>query len=251
MIFKLLNTLVVGIQFWGPILGTIALMLIGQSAEGGLNIVLDPGHGGTEAGAQKDGIREADLVLDIAVRCQRLLLEKGHQVALTREVDRLLSLKERPEFANNLNADVFISIHANSAESSDLYGIETYSVDIASDGYSAMVALKENAGQKVSQQDIPTVNTSTMLLSMELADLVQRTFVEDIGLHYHSRVARDLGHKTALFSVLVKAQMPAILLEVGFMSNEDEFKQLQSAHYRETIASSLVRAMDEWEERNK
>ncbi len=236
---------------WMWILVIATALAMGQSAEAGLTIVLDPGHGGTEAGAQRDGVREADLVLDIAKRCERVLINKGHTVYLTRESNQTLGLKERPEIANNFDADVFISIHANSAVSSDLYGIETYSVDIASDGYSAMVALKENAGQKLSQDDIPSVNTSTMLLSMELADLVQRTFVEDIGLHYHPEAARDLGHKTALFSVLVKAHMPAILLEVGFMSNENEFKQLQSAHYRETIATSLVRALNEWEERNK
>ena len=214
-------------------------------------IVLDPGHGGIERGAQSQQIDEADIALDVALRSQRLLKENGFDVLLTREVDKTLALQERPKMANQANADVFISIHVNSAESSSLHGIETYSVDIATDAYSAMVALKENRFIQVDQAEIPTVNTNTMLLSMELADLVQSKVMNALVSEYETDAIVDLGHKTAMFSVLVHAQMPAILLEVGFMSNTTEFTHIQSAHYRESIGHSLVTALLEWEERNK
>ena len=214
-------------------------------------IVLDAGHGGIERGAQAQSFDEADIALDVALRSKRLLEENGFEVLLTRETDTTLGLQNRPEIANAANADVFISIHVNSAESSSLHGIETYSVDIATDAYSAMVALKENMGIRVDQAKIPTVNTNTMLLSMELADLVQNKVMDTLDSEYESDTIVDLGHKTAMFSVLVHAQMPAILLEVGFMSNNTEFAHIQSAHYRESIGQSLVIALLEWKERNK
>ena len=214
-------------------------------------IVLDAGHGGVERGAQSQSIDEADIALDVALRSKRLLEDSGFEVLLTREKDKTLGLQNRPEIANQANADVFISIHVNSAESSSLHGIETYSVDIATDAYSAMVALKENMGIQVDQAKIPTVNTNTMLLSMELADLVQTEVMNTLASEYETDAIVDLGHKTAMFSVLVHAQMPAILLEVGFMSNTTEFTHIKSAHYRESIGQSLVTALLEWEERNK
>ena len=214
-------------------------------------IVLDAGHGGIERGAQSQNFDEADIALDVALRSKRLLEDNGFEVLLTRESDTTLGLKNRPDIANKANADVFISIHVNSAESASLHGIETYSVDIATDAYSAMVALKENMGIQVDQAKIPKVNTNTMLLSMELADLVQNNVMDTLVSKYETDSIVDLGHKTAMFSVLVHAQMPAILLEVGFMSNSAEFTHIQSAHYRESIGQSLVTALLEWEERNK
>ena len=116
-----------------------------------------------------------------------------------------------------------------------LHGIETYSVDIATDGYSEMLAMKENSGVLLEAGDIPTISTSTMLLSLELSELVQTSIMSLIEKQYDDHSIQDLGHKTAMFSVLVKAEMPAILMEVGFMSNPEELKHIESAHYREAM----------------
>ena len=214
-------------------------------------IALDPGHGGSEAGAQKGDLREADIALDIALRMQRHLLQNDFKVVMTREDDSTVALLERTEIANAANADVFISIHVNAAESTKLHGIETYSVDIATDGYSEMLAMKENSGVKFEVGDLPTISTSTMLLSLELSELVQTSIMSLIGKQYEGHAIQDLGHKTAMFSVLVKAEMPAILMEVGFMSNPDELKHIESAHYREAMAAALTNALIEWRDRNQ
>ena len=214
-------------------------------------IALDPGHGGSEAGAQKGELREADIALDIALRMRRHLLQNDFKVVMTREDDSTIALLKRTEIANEANADVFISIHVNAAESTDLHGIETYSVDIATDGYSEMLAMKENSGVMLEARDIPTISTSTMLLSLELSELVQTSIMSFIAKQYDGHSIQDLGHKTAMFSVLVKAEMPAILMEVGFMSNPDELKHIESAHYREAMAAALTNALIEWRDRNQ
>ena len=214
-------------------------------------IALDPGHGGKEAGAQNGDLREADIALDIALRMKRQLIQNDFTVIMTREDNTTVGLLERTQMANDANADVFVSIHVNSAESSILHGIETYSVDIATDAYSEMVAMKENSGVLLTKGDIPTISTSTMLLSLELSELVQRSIMSVVEVQYEGNTFQDLGHKTAMFSVLVKAEMPAILMEVGFMSNPEELKHIESAHYREAMAESLTKALIEWRDRNQ
>ena len=235
-------------RFWTLI---ILVLSFSTSVNAQMLIALDPGHGGEEPGAQKGLLRESDIALDIAMRMKRQLLKNDFQVVMTRDDDTTVPLLERTKIANDANADVFISIHVNSAETPTLHGIETYSVDIATDGYSEMVALKENLGVSLEVGDIPTISTSTMLLSLELSELVQTSIVSTVDKQYEDQSIQDLGHKTAMFSVLVKAQMPAILLEVGFMSNPDELKHIESAHYRETMADGLTTALIEWRDRNQ
>jgi N-acetylmuramoyl-L-alanine amidase len=220
------------------------------SAEQTYTVVLDPGHGGTQNGAMIAETREADIVLDIAKRVQRSIQRDDVEVLLTRSEDIEMSLSQRASFANERNANLFISIHANAAPSSDLFGIETYSVDIATDSFSNQVAIRENKGDEESLSDL-TINPSTMLLSLELADLQQRKLVSTLEQAYPDLGLRDLGAKTALFSVLVRTEMPAILIEIGFLTNEDEFNQILTAHYREHIAMAIVECIDEWIERNK
>ena len=237
-------------RYWRILLLLLIYLSAMQStlAEEKMLVVLDPGHGGTETGATAKGLREADIALDVALRTERLLLEQGFEVLLTRRQDETLSLKERSVMANSASADVFISVHVNSAESSTLHGVETYSVDIATDSYSAMVAMKENKGADMTSP--PIVDTNIMLLSMELASLVQGTTIARLDDLYAIE-KQNLGHKTAMFYVLVHAKMPAILYEVGFLSNDKERQQLQSAHYREQLALSLVEALGEWRDRNQ
>ena len=233
------------------ILALILLLCWGTTTRAEMLIALDPGHGGEESGAQKGVLREADIALDIALRMKRLLMQNDFNVIMTREDNSTVGLLKRTEIANNANADVFISIHINSAESSSLHGIETYSVDIATDGYSEMLAMKENSGVLLDVGEIPTISTSTMLLSLELSELVQTSIISVVQKQYEGKTFQDLGHKTALFSVLVKAEMPAILMEVGFMSNPDELKHIESAHYREAMAAALTKALIEWRDRNQ
>ena len=224
------------------------LMTIDADAD--VLVVLDPGHGGDESGAHTKHLREADIALDIAARMKNKLESNDFQVLMTRTDDSTVPLLDRAKLANDAAADVFVSIHVNAAEASQLNGIETYSVDIATDGFSEMLALKENSGVFLNEEEIPKVTTSRMLLSMELAELVQSSVMSQVNKTYPDHTIQDLGHKTAMFTVLVKAEMPAILMEVGFMSNSEELKHLESAHYRDTIAKALTVALIEWRERN-
>ena len=142
------------------ILALLYLLCWANTSSAQMLIALDPGHGGSESGAQKGILREADIALDIAVRMKRHLLQHDFNVVMTREDNSTVGLLKRTEIANDAKADVFISIHVNAAESSTLHGIETYSVDIATDGYSEMLAMKENSGILLDKADIPTISTS-------------------------------------------------------------------------------------------
>ena len=238
-------------KIWTKIAILYALFIPFSFCQAQMLIALDPGHGGKEAGAQNGELREADIALDIAQRMKRKLVQNDFTVMMTREDNTTVGLLERTQMANTAKADVFISIHVNSAESSTLHGIETYSVDIATDSYSEMLAMKENSGVLLAKGDMPTISTSTMLLSLELSELVQRSVMSEVEMQYEGNTFQDLGHKTAMFSVLVKAEMPAILMEVGFMSNPEELKRIESAHYREAMAESLTKALIEWRDRNQ
>ena len=237
---------------WLPYLLASCIFTFGSlvDAVAGVLVVLDPGHGGDEPGAQTAYLREADIALDIATRMKNKLESANFEVLMTRSDDTTVPLLDRAKIANEAEADVFVSIHVNAAESKDLHGIETYSVDIATDGYSEMLALKENSGVFLNMEEVPTITTSRLLLSMELSELVQSSIMSEINKTYQNNTIQNLGHKTAMFTVLVKAEMPAILMEVGFMSNPEELKHLESAHYRDTVSSALTKALIEWRERN-
>jgi N-acetylmuramoyl-L-alanine amidase len=212
-------------------------------------VVLDPGHGGTETGAiGGTGLRESDFVLDLALRTEEKLKEQGITVILTRRSDLNLTLQERAETANTSDANLFLSIHANASPSSSLYGIETYSVDVATDASAIQVANRENDS---SDFMVNTFGYGNLLLSIEFSELVQHNMVTELRKDYPTEEIVDLGHKTAMFSVLVRTKMPAILFEAGFLSNPSEERQLRTAHYRDAMAEALADSILEWLERGK
>ena len=222
---------------------------LSTAVAGGYTVVLDPGHGGTEAGAiGVTGLRESAFVLDLALRTEEKLAEQGIRVILTRKSDLNLTLTERAQIANTADADLFLSIHANASPSSVLYGIETYSVDVATDSSAIQVANRENDSSDLM---VNTFGYGNLLLSIEFSELVQRNMVTELRKDYPPKGIVDLGHKTAMFSVLVKTKMPAILFEAGFLSNPVEERQLRTAHYRDAMAEALADSILEWLERGK
>ena len=112
------------------------------------------------------------------------------------------------------------------------------------------MALRENKGDDEELSHL-SVNPSTMLLSLELADLQQEKLISTLEQAYPNLGIRDLGSKTALFSVLVRTEMPAILIEIGFLTNDDELEKILTAHYREQLALAITACIQEWIERNK
>lgn len=215
-------------------------------------IALDAGHGGWDAGAVgSTGLREADVVLSISSLLQERLQQKGFQVLMIREEDEFVPLKERAQKANRANADLFLSIHANAAPTSSLYGVETFSMDTASDEGARKVAKRENSLVRMDKQRLDSLQGSlsmqgSMRLSKMLARLVQKNVMEQIHTEYDTIQTRDLGAKTALFYVLVYTKMPSILFEASFLSNPSDERQLRTPHFQSVLVDGLVKSVEEY-----
>jgi N-acetylmuramoyl-L-alanine amidase len=207
-------------------------------------VILDPGHGGAQLGTSSaSGMREKDVTLDLAERAQRLLVEQGFEVVLTRAGDDTVSLKERATTANQTRGDIFVSIHLNAFERSSARGIETFYLGPTENPEHDAVAETENQDSGYSLADIRTLLDGIYVdarrdESKRLAQSVQDAIVQ--RLKTPESAITDRGVKTAPFVVLVATDMPAILAEVSCLSNAEEAERLGTAAYRQTIAEALV-----------
>lgn len=219
------------------------LSMARQLGLGASRIVIDAGHGGHDPGAQGHGVSEADLVLDVALRLEKLLAKvPGVEVLLTRRTDVFIPLQERTVIANREGADLFLSIHANASNTPSAQGIETYFLNFASNRSAAAVAARENAtsGQTMGElQDVVKAIAANNKRdeSRDFATYVQRELMN--SLKKTDKTARNLGVKQAPFVVLVGAAMPSILAEISFITNPQEAKLLKQNSYRQRIAQAL------------
>jgi len=206
-------------------------------------IVIDPGHGGHDPGARSNGLTEAELALDVALRLERRLLEqKDVEVTLTRRTSEYIPLDKRTDIANKASADLFLSIHANASENDSARGIETYFLNFAPDAEAEAIAARENAGSDKTMRNLPDIVRTITLNnkideSRDFAKLVQDRLYE--GLKKNNRQAKNLGVKQAPFQVLIGAAMPSILAEISFITHPEEATLLKSDKYREHIAEAL------------
>lgn len=206
-------------------------------------IVIDPGHGGHDPGARARGLTEADLVLDIALRLERLLLQQpGVEVVLTRRADVYVALEERTAIANRVGADLFLSIHANASRAANARGVETYVLNFATNPEAEAVAARENAGSSKTMSSLPEIvraiaRNNKIDESLDLARMVQAALYE--RLRRVDRNTRSLGVKQAPFMVLVGATMPGVLAEIAFLTNSREAALLKTERYRQQIAQAL------------
>jgi N-acetylmuramoyl-L-alanine amidase len=228
-----------------------------RQAPGIHTIVIDPGHGGSETGAiGPSGIQEKALTLDLARSLAARLGRLGVQTVLTRNDDGNLKLDDRPAIANQNKADLFISIHLNSSLGANAYGTETYFLSPqATDTRAARSAAAENAppaagstataapgaAPAAEQNDVEMIlwelaQSRHMAESQRLANLIQGELNQTLQL-------KDRGVKQAPFRVLVGAAMPAVLVELGFISNPDEEKKLQDPAYQDQLIEALARAV--------
>jgi N-acetylmuramoyl-L-alanine amidase len=214
-------------------------------------IVIDPGHGGHDPGAQRSGASEADIVLDVALRLERLLqAEPGVDVVLTRRTDVFVPLEERTAIANRANADLFLSIHTNASSVAQVSGIESYFLNFATNKSAEAVAARENATSGQSMRALPDLVKAIALSSKldesrDFASLVQQALVQKLRPMNSS--VRDLGVKQAPFVVLVGASMPSVLAEVSFLTNDRELKLLKGQNYRQRIAEGLFAAVQKYQ----
>ncbi|HPN84784.1 MAG TPA: N-acetylmuramoyl-L-alanine amidase [Victivallales bacterium] len=186
------------------------------------NIVLDPGHGGKDHGAQTKYL-EKDINLAIAKALRDELRRRGYNVFMTRDSDYLLDLEKRPEKAAFYKADLFISIHCNSASSRYIRGVETYL--LTPEGSPSTSDKKKSA----SFQRGNAYNKQNVLL----AYLIQRCILGNTGTD-------DRGVRHARFAVLKTAPCPAVLVECGFLTNEWEMKNLAWSNYQKGIAEGIA-----------
>lgn len=208
-------------------------------------VVIDAGHGGKDPGAiGVKKLREKDVALRIAkLLAKKIQKELKFDTVLTRSDDTFVQLEGRPGIAKAERGDLFISIHCNSAPTKAAYGIETYHLDFTSDKKSIEVAARENASSErgVSEQEAilrDLVLTSKRNDSIQLARAVQGSLIG--GLSHSYKHVKDLGVKGAPFVVLIGANIPAVLVEVGFVSNPRESQRLKDAQYIDRLTDNIV-----------
>lgn len=209
-------------------------------------IVIDPGHGGKDKGAiSPSGLYEKDIVLRIAKDLKNILeRELKCEVVLTRSQDCFVPLEERTAVANVKKADLFISIHTNAHQDRNICGTETYFLNLSGDKESARVAAAENATSTKSISDLESLLHKIVLNtkvreSSQLANEVQRTIIKRLKEQRYEEV-RDLGVKQAPFLVLLGAEMPGVLVETAFITNEREESRLRDKNFRASLARGIA-----------
>jgi N-acetylmuramoyl-L-alanine amidase len=211
-------------------------------------IVVDAGHGGHDSGTLgPDGIQEKDVVLDVALRLGQLLKQRlGADVIYTRDDDTFIPLETRTAIANKAQADLFISVHANSSPDPSARGVETYYLNFTTSADALEVAARENA---VSDQSIHQLSDLVKKIALQDKINESREFASDVeqslysGLEEGNSGLKDRGVKKAPFVVLIGANMPSILAEISFLTNPSDAQELRDGKYRERIAESLYRGV--------
>ena len=223
-----------------------------QLGLGVARIVIDPGHGGRDPGAEVKGLSEADLTLDVALRLEKLLLKQpGVEVVLTRRGSTYVSLEERTAIANREGADLFLSIHANASANASVGGVETYFLNFAPNAAAEAIAARENASSARTMRHLPDIVRAIALNnkideSRDFAALVQASLYD--RLRKVNKGVRNLGVKQAPFMVLVGATMPSILAEISFLTNRQEANLLKTEKYRQQIAEALLAGVMRYQE---
>ncbi len=234
----------------------VALAIAGLllSAPPAFVAVVDPGHGGEQAGASgPGGLREKDLTLQIARRVARRLERLGARVVLTRRGDETVPLDERAALAKIQKADLFLSIHLNAMPGrarATTRGVETYFLSAdATDANAKAVAARENADRLAGEEKDASDPVAGILESLGDAEALEES--SRLAYAVHERLvgrlgAEDRGVKQAPFYVLAGARMAAVLVEVGFLSHRQEGRLLSQASYQEELAAGIAEGVAAW-----
>ena len=217
-------------------------------------IVIDAGHGGKDPGAVGyRNYREKIVVLSIAKELRNILRSRGYKVYMTREGDHFIRLRNRTKYANKKNADIFISIHANAVGKKDakkVCGIECYFLSTSRSSRAKKVAAMENSADLDEmdyygkQSFLNTINSHNIVASNKLAIDLQRGALSALKSRYKN--VKDAGVREGPFWVLVGAQMPSVLVEVGFITHPQEAKKLVNRKYQKTMAQGLANGVERY-----
>ena len=206
-------------------------------------VFIDAGHGGRDPGTNHNSVLERAVSLDVALTLGRLLEANGVDVVYSRTADKSVSLRDRTAMANAAGADLFVSIHVNANDDASVQGFETYYLDIASNPEAARLATLENADGEHRLGDMQKMLADVMLNarvdeSRHLAQDIQR--LAQFRFKRRQYETKDNGIKSAPFLVLLGAQMPAVLVEIGYCTNREEAARLLTPKYRMTLAEGLA-----------
>ena len=217
-------------------------------------IVIDPGHGGEDPGAiGYNKYREKVVVLEVSKELEKILKSRGYKVYMTRSGDRFIKLRDRTKFANDRNANIFVSIHANAVEeknANNIQGIECFFLSPSRSERAKNAAAAENSADMSDMNMygkdsyLNLLNHHNILASNKLAIDLQRGMLGEVNKKYKD--VNDNGVKEGPFWVLVGAQMPSVLVEVGFLSHPQEGKRLGEDPYRKTLAKGLADGIERY-----
>jgi len=242
--------LVIDVRAQSPVSGGRGQLSLARELGLKINrIAIDPGHGGNDTGTTgPHGLLEKDLCLDVGLRLGELIRQNlpGTEVVYTRKDDRHVSLEERTAIANDANADLFISIHANSSDSRQTRGVETFYLSLATSPESRALASRENALAESALHNLPDMirkiaGNEKLTESRQFAVNIQDALAKQLQLV--SRQETNRGVKQAPFVVLTGANMPAVLSEISFVSNANDESLLLEGSQRQRIAEGLYRGV--------
>ncbi|NIM91209.1 MAG: AMIN domain-containing protein [Candidatus Aminicenantes bacterium] len=218
--------------------------MIRQLGLGIRRVVIDPGHGGSDPGCVgKKGLKEKDVVLQVSLLLKKLLsTRKDLEVILTRETDISMSLDDRPVIANQKQADLFISIHANALPNTRFSGVETFYLNFSRDPKVNEIAARENATSTKNIGEMTEiikkiVRNSKIVESKELAKRIQKQLVKQLSQKYSG--INSLGVKGGPLWVLIGGEMPSVLVEISYLSNPRDEARLSSPQYLQEVARGI------------
>ncbi len=224
-----------------------------QVKPGQFTVVLDPGHGGIDPGAERDGLVEKQLVLEVALKLREQLRREGVNVVMTRERDAFVSLEARTAIAHQAEGSLFISLHADALSQGGASGATVYTLsDKASDEASALLAARHNRSDILAGVDLTGADDQVTSVLLDLAR--QETEPRSVALAKDVITAMDAAGgpmnrkpwRKAGFSVLKSADIPSVLVELGFLSDERDRKNLANKEWRQRMTVALAQAILNW-----
>jgi N-acetylmuramoyl-L-alanine amidase len=215
-------------------------------------VVIDPGHGGIDSGTTGvDGLLEKNLVLDEALRLKKVLQRRGYLVHLTRDTDIYIPLGERVNIGRGYQADLFISLHADSNPDRSVDGLSVYTLsESGSDKEAAALARKENQSDIIAGVDLSGQNSpvASILIDIAQRDTMNRSsrFAEMVVSHLGqvTDILPREPHRSAAFAVLKAPDVPAVLIELGYLSNAHDNSQMETGTWRDGTATAIAGAVD-------
>ncbi|WP_299928380.1 N-acetylmuramoyl-L-alanine amidase [uncultured Pelagimonas sp.] len=222
--------------------------------KGPLTVLLDPGHGGIDPGAQRDGFDEADLMLLFAQELRDVLVRTGHyEVVLTREKDVFVSLEGRVAKAHDAQADLFISLHADALAEGVAHGASVYTLSKeASDAASAALAERHDRDDLLSGVDLSGTDDRVAQVLLDIARLDNSPRSDALAGHLVGGIRNALGNvhkrpkRQASFSVLKSADIPSVLIELGFLSTQRDLDNLRDPNWRAGMAAGIRDGINAW-----